>query len=95
MPEFSFAGYADLVGLIGIRGEQPEEIGQAWDEALLASRPVVLDVQVDPEVPTILPHITFAQARNFMTSVMSDPNAPSMLRGSMKDVLQSILSHKD
>lgn len=95
MPEFSFAGYADLVGLIGIRGEQPEEIGQAWDEALSASRPAVLDVQVDPEVPTIPPHITFAQARNFMTSVMSDPNAPSMLRGSMKDVLQSILPHKD
>jgi pyruvate dehydrogenase (quinone) len=95
VPKFSFAGYADLVGLIGIRVEQPEEIGQAWDEALSASRPVVLDVQVDPEVPTIPPHITFAQARNFMTSVMSDPNAPSMLRGSMKDALQSILTHKE
>jgi pyruvate dehydrogenase (quinone) len=95
VPKFSFAGYADLVGLIGIRVEQPEEIGQAWDEALSASRPVVLDVQVDPEVPTIPPHITFAQARNFMTSVMSDPNAPSMLRGSMKDALQSILPHKE
>jgi pyruvate dehydrogenase (quinone) len=95
VPKFSFAGYADLVGLIGIRVEQPEEIGQAWDEALSASRPVVLDVQVDAEVPTIPPHITFAQARNFMTSVMSDPNAPSMLRGSMKDALQSILPHKD
>jgi pyruvate dehydrogenase (quinone) len=94
VPKFSFAGYADLVGLIGIRVEQPEEIGQAWDEALSASRPVVLDVQVDPEVPTIPPHITFAQARNFMTSVMSDPNAPSMLRGAMKDALQSILPHK-
>jgi pyruvate dehydrogenase (quinone) len=95
VPKFSFAGYADLIGLIGIRVEQPEEIGQAWDEALSASRPVVLDVQVDPEVPTIPPHITFAQARNFMTSVMSDPNAPSMLRGSMKDALQSILPHKE
>jgi pyruvate dehydrogenase (quinone) len=95
VPKFSFAGYADLVGLIGIRVEQPEEVGQAWDEALSASRPVVLDVQVDPEVPTIPPHITFAQARNFMTSVMSDPNAPSMLRGSMKDALQSILTHKE
>jgi pyruvate dehydrogenase (quinone) len=95
VPKFSFAGYADLVGLIGMRVEQPEEIGRAWDEALSASRPVVLDIQVDPEVPTIPPHITFAQARNFMTSVMSDPNAPSMLRGSMKDALQTILPHKE
>jgi pyruvate dehydrogenase (quinone) len=95
VPKFSFAGYADLVGLIGMRVEQPEEIGRAWDEALSASRPVVLDIQVDPEVPTIPPHITFAQARNFMTSVMSDPNAPSMLRASMKDALQTILPHKE
>ena len=95
VPEFSFARYADLVGLIGIRVDRPEDIGQAWDEALSASRPVVLDIQVDPEVPTLPPHITFAQAKNFMTSVISDPSAPSMLRGSMKEALQNILPHKD
>jgi pyruvate dehydrogenase (quinone) len=95
VPEFSFARYADLVGLIGIRVDRPEDVGQAWDEALSATRPTVLDIQVDPEVPTLPPHITFAQARNFMTSVLSDPNAPSMLKGSMKDALESILPHKD
>jgi pyruvate dehydrogenase (quinone) len=95
VPEFSFARYADLVGLIGIRVDRPEDIGQAWDEALSASRPVVLDIQVDSEVPTLPPHITFAQAKNFMTSVISDPSAPSMLRGSMKEALQNILPHKD
>ena len=95
VPEFSFARYADLIGLIGIRVDRAEDVGQAWDEALSASRPVVLDVQVDPEVPTLPPHITFAQARNFMTSVMSGPDAPRMLRGSMKEALQSILPHKD
>jgi pyruvate dehydrogenase (quinone) len=95
VPEFSFARYADLVGLIGIRVNRPEDVGQAWDEALSATRPTVLDIQVDPEVPTLPPHITFAQARNFMTSVLSDPNAPNMLKGTMKDALQSILPHKD
>jgi pyruvate dehydrogenase (quinone) len=95
VPEFSFARYADLVGLIGIRVDRPEDVGQAWDEALSATRPTVLDIQVDPEVPTLPPHITFAEARNFMTSVLSDPNAPSMLKGTMKDALESILPHKD
>lgn len=95
VPEFSFARYADLVGLIGIRVNRPEDVGQAWDEALAATCPVVLDIQVDPEVPTLPPHIPFAQARNFMTSVLSDPNASSMLKGSMKDALESILPHKD
>jgi pyruvate dehydrogenase (quinone) len=94
VPEFSFARYADLIGLIGIRVERPEDVGQAWDEALAATRPVVLDIQVDPEVPTLPPHITFAQARNFMTSILSDPNAPSMLKGSMKDALKSVVPHK-
>jgi pyruvate dehydrogenase (quinone) len=95
VPEFSFARYADLIGLLGIRVDRPQDVGPAWDEALAATRPVVLDVQVDPEVPTLPPHITFAQARNFMTSVLSDPNAPSMLKGSIKDALESILPHKD
>ena len=95
VPEFSFARYADLVGLIGIRVERSEDVGKAWDEALAATRPVVLDVQVDPEVPTLPPHITLAQARNFMSSVLSDPNAPSMLKGSIKEALESILPHKD
>jgi pyruvate dehydrogenase (quinone) len=54
-----------------------------------------LDVQVDPEVPTLPPHITLAQARNFMSSVLSDPNAPRMLKGSIKEALESILPHKD
>lgn len=94
VPEFSFARYADLVGPIGIRVERPEDVGQAWDEALAATRPVVLDIQVDPEVPTLPPHITFAQAKNFMTSVLSDPNAPSMSKGSVKDALKSIVPHK-
>ena len=34
----------------------------AWDEALAADRPVVLEAIVDPEVPPLPPHITFEQA---------------------------------
>ena len=37
---------------------RPDALGAAWDEALAADRPVVLEVIVDPEVPPLPPHIT-------------------------------------
>jgi pyruvate dehydrogenase (quinone) len=94
VPAFQFARYADLLGLTGIRVDKPDQIGPAWDRALAADRPVVYEVVTDPEVPTLPPHITFAQAKNFMTSIFSDPNAVSMLRGTVKDAIQGILPHK-
>ena len=33
VPDFHFARYAELLGLTGIRVDQPEQIGPAWDEA--------------------------------------------------------------
>jgi pyruvate dehydrogenase (quinone) len=54
----------------------------------------VYEVVTDPEVPTLPPHITFAQAKNFMTSIFSDPNAAGMVRGTVKDAIQGILPHK-
>jgi pyruvate dehydrogenase (quinone) len=94
VPDFQFARYADLLGLTGIRVDKPDQVGPAWDRALAADRPVVYEVITDPEVPTLPPHITFAQAKNFMTSIFSDPSAASMVRGTVKDAIQSILPHK-
>ena len=37
---------------------RPGRLGAAWDEALAADRPVVLEVKTDPEVPPLPPHIT-------------------------------------
>jgi len=43
LPDFPFARYAELLGLRGIRVNKPKDIGPAWDEALSANRPVVLE----------------------------------------------------
>ena len=61
VPDFHFARYAEMLGLTGIRVDQPEQIGPAWDEALAANRPVVIEAVTDPEVPPLPPHITFKQ----------------------------------
>ncbi len=56
--------YAELVGLSGASGSTPpDDVGPAWEEALSADRPVVLDARTDPNVPPLPPHISFEQAK--------------------------------
>ncbi|GAA3670891.1 thiamine pyrophosphate-requiring protein [Nocardioides ginsengisoli] len=55
LPDFPYAGYADLLGLTGIRVEAGDDVGAAWDRALAADRPVVLEAVVDPDVPLLPP----------------------------------------
>ncbi|MGI8568139.1 MAG: thiamine pyrophosphate-requiring protein, partial [Methylocella sp.] len=43
VPDFPYAKYADLLGLKGIFVNDPDKVGSAWDEALAADRPVVLE----------------------------------------------------
>lgn len=43
------------MGLTGIRVEDPELLGDAWERALAADRPVVIDVLTDPEIPLLPP----------------------------------------
>lgn len=64
------AGFAQSLGLLGIRVDHPNLVGEAWDTALWADRPVVLEFVVDPAVPPIPPHATFEQIENFALSVL-------------------------
>ena len=56
--------FAELIGLRGIFVDNPDSVGAAWDEALAADRPVVLEVKTDPNVPPLPPHITLKQAKD-------------------------------
>ncbi|MCU1569496.1 MAG: thiamine pyrophosphate-requiring protein [Naasia sp.] len=55
LPDFPFARYADLLGMTGIRVQRSEDIGPAWDAALTADRPVVLEFLTDPSIPLLPP----------------------------------------
>ncbi len=57
IPDVPYAEFAKLLGFTGIRVDDPKQLGDAWDEALAADRPCVLEVVVDPEIPPIPPHI--------------------------------------
>ncbi|MEO7037703.1 MAG: thiamine pyrophosphate-requiring protein [Polyangiaceae bacterium] len=70
IPAFPYARYADLIGLQGIEVTEPSQIKDAWLTALSATRPVVIQARVDPDVPPFPPHITLKQARSFGMSLL-------------------------
>jgi pyruvate dehydrogenase (quinone) len=55
LPEFPYAAYARLLGLEGIRLDDPAQVGAAWDRALAADRPVLIEAVVDRDVPLLPP----------------------------------------
>lgn len=92
LPRMNYAQYGESLGLKGIRVEKPDALHGAWDEALRADRPVVLDVLTDPEVPPLPPHITFKQAKGFMFSILKgDPAAGDVIKRSFKQMATSLL----
>ncbi len=92
LPDFPFAEYAKLLGLKGVCIDDPDFIGEGWDEVLSADRPAVLEVITDPNVPTVPPHISFQQMVNFSKTLMKgDPDEAGIIRQTWKDVVQGIL----
>ncbi len=83
IPEFPYARFAELLGLKGLRVDSPDDVGAAWDEALTADRPVVLEAVTDPNVPPLPPHITFDQAKGMMSALLrGDPDRAEIVRQS-------------
>ncbi|MCQ8280002.1 thiamine pyrophosphate-requiring protein [Acetobacteraceae bacterium KSS8] len=92
IPDFPYHKYAELLGLKGIYVDHPDQVGAAWDEALRADRPVILEARTDPNVPPLPPHITAKDARNFLTGLVSEPELGSVLKNSATEVLSSVKS---
>ena len=96
IPDFPYHKYAELVGLKGIFVNNPDKLGAAWDEALAADRPVILECYTDPNVPPLPPHITLKDAKNFMVMTASEPELGSVLKNSARQLFTSLVpSEKD
>jgi pyruvate dehydrogenase (quinone) len=87
VPAFSYARYAEQLGLRGIEVTNPENIGDVWDIALAADRPTVIDAKTDSNVPPLPPHISFEQARGYLSSIIKgDPESMAMMRQTTKEL---------
>jgi len=96
LPDVPYAEFARSIGLGGIRVEDPDQVGAAWEAALAADKPFVLDMVTDPNVPPLPPHITLEQARHFMgVLVKGDPESGSMIVNTARSLVGSILPSKE
>jgi pyruvate dehydrogenase (quinone) len=90
IPDFPYARYGELLGFKGIRVDDPDDVGPAWDEALASDRPVVYEAVTDPEIPPLPPHIRFEQAQSMAKALaQGDPHgiriAWNSLRGKLEE----------
>jgi pyruvate dehydrogenase (quinone) len=72
IPDVRYSKFAELIGLKGIYVDDPEDLGAAWDEALSAGGPVVLEVKTDPEIAPLPPHVSHKKANQFMCAIARD-----------------------
>ncbi len=94
VPDMDYAGFADMIGLKGIKVTSPEQIAPAWEAAFRADRPVVIDAHTDPNVPPLPPHITFKEAAGMMSAIMKgDPASFKFVRQAFKGKMQEFLPH--
>jgi pyruvate dehydrogenase (quinone) len=92
IPDLEYARYAELLGLRGIRVTEPDQVADAWDEALGSDRPVVYEALTDPEVPPLPPHIKMEQAVELSKALLrGDPNAARIVKQSFRGKLHEFL----
>ncbi len=92
LPDVDYAGFARSLGLLGETIHEASKLGDAWDRALSADRPTVLDVPCDPDVPPIPPHATFEQAKSLVHAVLGgDEDASGFIKQGIKQKVQQYL----
>ncbi len=93
IPDFPYARYAELLGLRGIRVEDEARVGDAWDEALAAGRPVVYEAITDPEYPPLPPHIKLEHATSLAKALLrGDPATGRIVKQSLRGKLHELVT---
>lgn len=80
LPDFSYAEYARMLGLEGERVDDPGQLGAAWDRALAAGRPFVLEVVADPNIPPFPPHIVDQQEAQYREAIAKGDSEADVIR---------------
>ena len=95
LPDVDYAAFAASLGLQGITVDDPDALAGAWERALSADRPTVLDVHTDPDMPPIPPHATWEQFKDATAAVLGgDENAWGFVKRGIKTKAQEFLPHR-
>jgi pyruvate dehydrogenase (quinone) len=92
LPDVDFAAFARSIGLGGVNVDTPDALGPAWEQALSADRPVVLDVRCDPDVPPVPPHATWEQMKATASAILhGDEDRWGVVKQGIKQKAQEFL----
>ena len=94
VPYVPAAEFAKLLGFEGIKVTKPKEVGPAWDKALAADGPVLLEFVTDPQIPPLPPHVRVSQAKKTAKSMLSgDEDAVGIAKKGFKGKLAEVVEH--
>ena len=92
LPEFGYAAFAESLGLRGIKVDQPDHIHNAWQQAVQADRPCLVEFVTDPAVPPIPPEANWNQMEAVAESMLKgDPDTWSMVKEGVKSKAQEFV----
>lgn len=93
LPDVTYADFATSLGLGARVVTDPADLAGAWQEALAADRPFLLDVHCDPDVPPIPPHATLEQMTNLAKALAKgDDNRWGVIKEGIKTKAREVLS---
>jgi pyruvate dehydrogenase (quinone) len=95
IPDVRYSKFAELIGMKGIYVDRPDELGSAWDAALSADRPVVLEVKTDREIAPLPPHISLKQAKGFMFAMTRDDDAGHVILDTARQVVNAMFHREE
>ncbi|HDS1734721.1 thiamine pyrophosphate-requiring protein [Pseudomonas sp. BP8] len=92
IPDVPYHLFAISIGLKGIFVDREEDVASAWEQALAADCPVLIEFKTDANVPPLPPHITLEQAKKFAgTLLKGDPDEAGIIVQAAKQVLSAVL----
>jgi pyruvate dehydrogenase (quinone) len=94
VPYAPAADFARLLGLEGIRVDRPEDVAPAWERALSAQGPVVLEFVTDPQVPPLPPHVRAKMLKMTGKALLKgDEDAVGIAKKGFKGKLAEVAEH--
>ncbi|MGY4642986.1 thiamine pyrophosphate-requiring protein [Cellulomonas sp. URHB0016] len=77
VPRFPYAGYAELLGLRGLRVDRAADVADVWRQAFAADRPCVVEAVVDADTPLLPPRVPATKIEQMRRGLGQEPDGTS------------------
>jgi pyruvate dehydrogenase (quinone) len=94
VPYVPAAEFARMLGFEGIKVDRAVDVARAWDRALSADGPVLLEFVTDPQIPPLPPHVRYDMAKMTTKGLLSgDEDAFGIATKGFKGKMTEVVEH--